>query len=292
MEWVTLLVVVPAVLIPLVILFGFTGCGAGLAPPPPLQPPVVRVATPIDERTIRLEWTNPYSSPVRFDILRTPEGPGPPPPDDQQSPFIEQQLAPGVTYSYRVRAVRLSDGETTEYSEVATAVTWASAFSANFAIGGQNVDASGDCIVQRFDPPSLTRPGNLIEIVATAASDAQLVVSRITISTADPAGESFDSTDSPTEVKGPFSAEAGLTFDVRAAYRVETSKPLLIAFDVSAPGNTRFTARDDCDAFTLAGAPQQPAEQALEKNRSGFTPRPNQVWLITQLLVATEWRIS
>lgn len=291
MEWVTLLVLVPAILIPLVILFGFAGCGAeiGLGP---LLPPVVTLATPLDDRTIRLEWTNPNSSAVRFDILRTPEGPGPPPTEDQQSPFIDQQLTPGATYSYRVRAIRLSDGAVTEYSDIATAVTWANAFTANLALSGQNVDASGDCIVQRFDPGSLERPGNLIEIVATAATDAKLVVTRITISTADPAGDPFDSIDQPTELLGPFSAEAGLTFDVKTAYPVEPSKPLLIAFDVSAPGNTRFAARDNCRAFTLAGTPQQPAEQALVKDRSGFTPRPNQVWTITQLLVATEWRTS
>lgn len=112
MEWVTLLVVAPAMLIPLVILFGFAGCSARLSPGP-LLPPVVTLATPVDERTIRLEWTNPNSSTVRFDILRTPEGPGPPPADNQQSPFIDQQLTPGVTYAYRVRAIRLSDGEVT-----------------------------------------------------------------------------------------------------------------------------------------------------------------------------------
>jgi hypothetical protein len=293
MEWLTLLLLVPAIVIPVIVLFGFAGCGAEIGPGV-LTAPTITLAKPVDEHTIRVEWTNPNFSATRVEILRTPEGPGPPPTADQQSPFLDKQLTPGVTYSYRIRAVRDSDGETSDYSDVAFATTWVNTFTANFEEAGENVDASGDCLVQRFDPPSLSRGGNLVRIEAKAASNAKLVVSKISVSyaSASTVADLYDSDNTPVEIIGPFSAEPSLTFVVEAPFRVETFRPLLVAFDVSAPGNTRKRSASNVSAFTKAGTPEAPVAEASLPDRSGFSAHANEVWMITRLAVGTETRGS
>ena len=69
MEWLALLLLIPLIVIPLVVLFGFAGCSfePGVAPNLP-QAPVLVSAVPGDETSITLEWTNPEMAPVAFQI--------------------------------------------------------------------------------------------------------------------------------------------------------------------------------------------------------------------------------
>ena len=255
---------------------------------------MITFATPIDEHSIRLEWThsNPSGHAMRFEIIRVPAGPGPPPAPDQQSPFLHQQLDAGESYSYRVQAIRVIDDEDSEFSAVATAVTFAEAFSADLVGAGTNVDVSNDCIVQRLNPPSLAHRGNLVRITVQAGirtevtpggSDADLKLTRVTISDADPAGDLFDSAATPTEVGGPFPLiSQGTSFalpDTR--FDVETFRSILIAFDVQSPGGTRFAPKEFCQPFTKDGTPGQPVTDAATADRLDFVDGPtNQVWLI------------
>lgn len=295
-DWIVLLVLIPAIVVPVVLLYGFAGCSfdpRGAVPEPAApDPPVILAATPLDRTTIRVTWTNPNVEPVRFEIERTPPFTAAPPPDPV-SPFTDQALESGETYTYRVRAIRLADEEVSDFSEDATAVTYAEALNPS-QNAGQNVQAVGDCVVQRIDPPALSRNGNLVQLVVTAGSDGSLRITRASLSEAAPAGDPFDSAGPPVAIEGPFDVPAGTSIELPPrSFFVDPSKSLLVAFDIGTPGQTRTTPHVNTDAFlNQSGVNDPPIEQALTQDRSGFSPQLQQVWVITRIDVATEWRTS
>jgi len=145
MDWLILILGVPAILIPLVLLFGFAGCGPPAAtnctgdadcpigtqcgadglcraagepdspPPPPLAPDSL-AANALDDQSVFLAWHNnePAAADVSFEIERTPENGDPVvfPVQANLSPTgaasvtdAGLELEEGVTFIYRVRAV-------------------------------------------------------------------------------------------------------------------------------------------------------------------------------------------
>src|SRR5262245_3117124 len=97
MDWLILILGVPAILMPLVLLFGFAGCGTpagvcasdvdcpvgtrcvdgvcvgvGEPNPPPLAPENL-AAIALDDRSVSLTWTNVDPAATDFRIERTPE---------------------------------------------------------------------------------------------------------------------------------------------------------------------------------------------------------------------------
>jgi hypothetical protein len=284
MEWLTLLIVVPALVIPIVILLGFAGCefkpGAFSAA---VAAPVLTRARPLsDAATIRIEWTNSNADPVEFEVDRMPEGPGPA--FQGNATFFEDtMLRPGDTYSYKVRAKRLADGQYSEYSETATAAPWANAFNANLAAGGTDVVVTNTCVVQRFDDKSLARGGNRVAVTLQALNNGLRVLA-MTLSAPAPSGDAYDSQIPMTLLAGPFDAGPAQALRLEAIHDVEPRVPLLIAFDVDTPGHTRFASADYCTAYTRGGV-----EAHLSDRSQGFTAHPNEVWAITAIDVATEW---
>jgi len=139
MDWLILLLGVPAILIPLVLLFGFVGCGMPATrcaddsdcargdqcidgqcffldrpdPPPPPSAPVDLHATARDDHSVSLRWTNTEPAATDFQIDRAAEDgdfePVIPAPTDLSgnggTDTDASGLQEGVTYIYRVRAV-------------------------------------------------------------------------------------------------------------------------------------------------------------------------------------------
>jgi hypothetical protein len=135
MDWLILILGVPAILIPLVLLFGFAGCAsAGLCtddsdcpgglvcvqgacvdpgelsepnPAPPSAPENL-AAIALDDHSVSLTWTNNDLAARDFQIERTPEDGGPvliPAPDSPTGTTDASGLQEGVTYIYRVQAL-------------------------------------------------------------------------------------------------------------------------------------------------------------------------------------------
>jgi Fibronectin type III domain len=154
MDWLILILGVPAVLIPLVLLFGFAGCarfafacdtsadcppdsvcvdgscGAGGPNPPPF-PPENLAAIARDDRSVSLTWTNTDPAVTDFEIERTPDGgevdeveliPAPDSPTGATDSF---DLQSGVTYMYRVRALLGEDRS--EFSDDSSATVFPAA---------------------------------------------------------------------------------------------------------------------------------------------------------------------
>ena len=74
MEWLILCLLVPAVVVPVVLLWGFTGCDKvfGLQSVPPSAPVVT--ATPLAIDAIQVGWVEAGTGPVRFEIQRAKDG--------------------------------------------------------------------------------------------------------------------------------------------------------------------------------------------------------------------------
>ena len=167
------------------------------------------------ERTTGMD---PPSAP--FAVVSTP-------PPNQPHRFVDSAPTGGTKFSYRVRTIITSDGETTALSDPAPVETWRRAFTSPLQQGGVNESVAGHCIVQRVSPGSLTHPGNLILLSIRGASDAELTLSRVTISNAAPSGDDFDSAAPPVDLTtSPVTVTAGLSLPLQpVAFNVDVDEP-------------------------------------------------------------------
>jgi len=77
MDWVILLLLVPALVVPVVLLWGFAGCGTQLIIDDeeiPIPGVMGLTATATGDHEITLEWNNEPSKTSRFDVFRAPQG--------------------------------------------------------------------------------------------------------------------------------------------------------------------------------------------------------------------------
>jgi Fibronectin type III domain len=200
MDWLILILGVPAILIPLVLLFGFAGCGdfAGTCtedvdcpagtrcvdgsclvvgepnpPPPPLAPENL-AAIALDDRSVSLTWTNTDPAATDFEIERTPEDGEVdeveliPAPDSPTGATDSLGLQEGVTYIYRVRA--LLGEERSEFSDQSSATVFPAA-PVNLdatAVGIDQIDLSwtnASAIATVFSLEHRVPPGAFAEII-------------------------------------------------------------------------------------------------------------------------------
>lgn len=114
MEWFILIVVLPLILIPIVLLGGFAGCGELLPSStdpvkPPADPTNLR-GKALNPTSIELEWDDNSAGSAKFEIDRETLGANPKKetlPGLQKAtppPFIDASVAPSTTYVYVVRA--------------------------------------------------------------------------------------------------------------------------------------------------------------------------------------------
>ena len=194
-------------------------------------------------------------------------------------------------FSYRVRTIITSDGETTAFSDRASVETWRRAFTSPLQQGGVNESVAGHCIVQRVSPGSLTHPGNLILLSIRGASDAELTLSRVTISNAAPSGDDFDSAAPPVDLTtSPVTVTAGLSLPLQpVALNVDVDEPLLVAFDVDTAGNARVARGVAHTAYLKAPPPGGTIIEAGTQDRAAFTEQPNELWIVDAFEIATKW---
>src|SRR5689334_6913030 len=116
MEWLVLFLAVPAVIVPVVLLFGFAGCRTLLG----LEDPVLAVAPPenlraesigLDGFTLAWDYLDPPPAPVTFEVEINDTDP---PAQTVASGIAGRTLTrtglpQGAAFFFRVRAVRTSD---------------------------------------------------------------------------------------------------------------------------------------------------------------------------------------
>ncbi len=106
MEWLILLLLVPAIVVSVVLFFGFAGCS--FHAPPDLPPPVINSIEPTALKTLTVEWTDTDPRGVGFEIRRTKVS------DNTQTvrrvdpslrSIIDDGLEQATQYSYTVRRI-------------------------------------------------------------------------------------------------------------------------------------------------------------------------------------------
>jgi hypothetical protein len=120
-EWLLLLLLVPAVVLPVVLLLGFAGCGfQGQAGHPPL---VITSATATTPNTVKLAWTGGYAARIEFQRDKKPKaGQSPEWPhlfvvDMTPQNTDDNGLSADSVYDYQVREIYL-DGQRGPWSPI------------------------------------------------------------------------------------------------------------------------------------------------------------------------------
>jgi hypothetical protein len=290
-EWLILLLLVPAIVVPVVLLVGFAGCSfehgtAGTLAP---LPPTMLSAIGKSVRVIHLTWTyaDPDAGPPKwFDVERTklPELTVAPL-FQASSPHDDQGLEPATSYSYRVRAVFSDDPSGWSESVVGTTLSFEETFSETLT--GDDDKWEGYCLVQRIEPVRLSRSGTEVKLTLRASSVSDASIDKIYISK--PAGQpKYASASDLTAVTStPFVVPANTAVTLPAVnYTLDEGQPLLIAVDFKGgpappPSGIRYT-----DAVTpqQASAYYKPGSAAAIEDRADFTSYPG-LYLIEKIEV-------
>ena len=190
----SLLLLIPAIILPVVLLAGFAACDRvfGLYH---IDPPVLMIesATGKDAVTITLVWqgddtmqkyqfhrTNPDGTTTDFDV------PVP------AAPFDDTGLNPNSSYTYQVREFDQS-GDPTDLSAPVTGTTLPLTSAYAKTLTEDTLNWQGYTLVQRIEAAHLAATGPHVRLTVQAASASDVSIDRVYISQADSSGKRYDS---------------------------------------------------------------------------------------------------
>ena len=292
-EWLILLLVVPAVVVPAVLLAGFAGCGFTItaSPVPKIDD---AVGTSIYSITLTVDYEDPSkgfqlerkkiadltSETFTIDDMSTPDTFAKL--DASHYRLVDQNLEPDTLYLYRVRPI-FNDGNFGNWSNdvepdwLATTKKFRTAFewTPTEKAGLRNAQGwAAFSFVQRIEAPRLTANGDYIRLTLRSATDFTASIERVYVSRAavgagsDPYDPEGDLTAMPgTPVVIPMNDVVHLT----APYQLNHAQALLVAIDFGA-ARTEIIATDPSPVTETVGY-QKPAagDQAALPDRTGFT---------------------
>jgi hypothetical protein len=297
-EWLSLLLLIPAIIVPVVLLAGFAACDRvfGLQSFP-IPPPVIDSATAKDSTTITLTWhwsetaqkyqferTDPGGNVTNFDV------PAP------ATSIDDTGLAPGTTFRYRVRGYDTS-GDPTDWSTPVNGTTLTSAYAKTLT--ADSINWQGYTLVQRIESAQLIATGPHVRISVQAGSARAASIDRISVSQVASGGKPYDSAPDLTLVydlaanqNQPFVVPAGMTQALPiVAYSLNRFQALLIAVDFSAtpPSDVATTPvpTSEAVAYYLQTSTGEAAIQTRSPNyiQAGDNPTTSGVFLITNIEV-------
>src|SRR5262249_39914807 len=154
MEGLILLLLVPAIVVPVVLLFGFAGCSFEA---PPSLPLFINSVEPTAPKTLTVQWTENDPRGIGFEIRRTN-------PDKTHTQrnvgqsvreITDDGLEPATQYSYTVRRI-LKAGELPKEEDVSQPVTGTTLGPAFIQALPQSAEGlQGFTFVQRIEPVRL-----------------------------------------------------------------------------------------------------------------------------------------
>lgn len=259
LEWLILCLLVPAIVVPIVLLWGFVGCD--FETKVRVSAPDKLVATPLSVTAVRLSWENEDLRAVRYEVERL---------DPTATKFVKVADATGLTvddgglnegasYEYRVIAFDDDNDPSKPSLPVRVDLFFKTAFARTAAESAQLINdpapVPGFGLVQRIvgapASPRLLLTGTNVKLTLRGSTVADLLIDRIFISSAHPSSQRWDSDPSdltlvatnvllkfvePPVTVGP----TGLVANGDKIYILEREKDLIIAFDIGNPGNPRF----------------------------------------------------
>ncbi len=314
MEWLILLLLVPAIVTPVVLLYGFAGCGfSNTVGPSPADPTNVHVASKdLDGITIAWDYMDePPHHPVTFEVeINATDPPGqtfgiPDPQKPQEFPHTG--LQEGKVFGYRVRAILTSNQVSSKWVPDPPLREATLSFQTAFQATLVNNDGGNDgaCTVQRIEPAGLlpigTVPNNSkVRITLRGPTAGGLTLDRVTISRAavpsddpvtNPVPDPYDSgpgrTDVATAVVVPTN---GIHVVPPVAYQLDKNAPLLIAFNINntaGQGTLRFVGNVPANVATMYSRQNTPNEAATNNRTAGYLPQPR-IHIVERIDVAAE----
>jgi hypothetical protein len=291
MEWLILLLLVPAILVPVVFLCGFAGCKfdpreADPDPPLPVTPPTVQ-ADPKNVDHITVSWQNTDPRPalkyhfvrIKGTVTETDTEV-----DGSITTVDDTGLDAGTDYTYQVSTIT-ADGPSDP-----TTVT-ASTFQPTFEVDAAAVPTSqpnfaGDfCFVQRISAGKLLASGGKVGIKVHGAINRNVTINRIYISRVAGGGNPWDSAGDLTPVMtSPLMLQDDQVKDLDPIlYNLDKNQDLIIAFD--------FTATSGADTIRVV-SPQLGVtsyfkagvqQASVPTRQTGYSTGPSQIYLVVTI---------
>lgn len=269
------------------------------------------IATPVDVDTINLQWINNSSVASQFSIEERPNA---------AATFTEFFRGAATAGAISFSHTGLVEGSTHEYQvfvivangtqnsigprdiksspsppAAATTLAFAPAFAVLPSTDTNQPNVGAFCIVQLIPAALLSRGGTRARITLRGTNSTQpgsgsLTLDRIFISQVDAVAAAPDPYDAAADLT-LVAANVSLAVDSvvtlpPVSYTLDNTKDLLIAFDVSAiPGqnNLRFSPQPGTGLTSFARAVT--AEAGIADRTSGYTPAPDNVYLIERIEV-------
>lgn len=249
MEWIALFILAPLVLIPMVMLWGYAGCGFSITLPAGPSIPANLVVTATTPSSVSLSWT--YDSgegeenAVIFEIERRKEGETTPVSSASMSnDFTDVGLLYSTLYHYRVRAV--SGVLMSDFTPEVDATTQPPAPCFSAALTTNQTGLQGYCIVQRIEPARLAAGGSRVFITIRGSTQGNLVIDRVFISRVGASGNPYDSGGDNKLVASAVQVPANTAVQLSmVAYDLDRTRPLLVSFDINdtaGNGNVRYVS--------------------------------------------------
>ena len=303
-EWLILLLLVPAVVVPVVLLVGFAGCDQlfGLVhvnTPPPV--PIIQSAEGKSVHVITLTWKyEGTATAYEFERLEVKSqtkkkfmAATSPHHDDNEG----NGLAPETDYRYRARAIG-SDGEPGPWSSNEPNIAGKTLpFVETFAWSDQErVSATpnplqGTCIIQRIEAARLSTGGAWVRLTLSGSPMGSASIDAISISKpADPAlgKDPYDPDTDPTPVTSKVFVTANSVTLPEIRYDLDPEQALLIAIEFStiAPSTIKkLNALSGASAFYKVATGPGPTGEAANPDRTGFSPAGAVMYLIEKIEV-------
>lgn len=259
MEWLLLAVFIPALVVPVVVLWGYAGCGFSNTVPIRETPINVAVApTGATRLTVTWEETDMVAA-VSAQLERVREGESTATlfaaSDPAMSSSLDTGLVEDTTYFYRVRSTG-PVGNTSEFSSMAQGRTlpFQPAFTANLHTDANNLE--GNCIVVRIEPSRLARSGSEIRMTIRSGPGPGLRVSSVFVSRVNAQSTKlYDSAADLTLVANNVAMGSDETLVLPPVdYELDASQALLVAFDIATDagfGNIRRQTQGVVDVRTF-----------------------------------------
>ena len=314
MDWFFLFLLIPLVLVPAVLLFGFAGCadiadlghGPGSSPSP--AAPSHLVAKTAGASRISLHWRDNSGGTANFVVDRTtiaPDGSSSLSQVGGELPgtfFIDTGLAEGTTFLYQVKAVNPGQPPPVDGSNYATATTfrttqpptWNTAFEVQLLTNVELLETKSlakSSMVQRIDNAHLNVGGTKVRITLRGSTQSNLVIDNVSIAPAGSIGlgNPWDSIEDPLEVLAAGSAAITLAANVPKTldprdYALDPNKDLLIACDISdAGGGARKADMPGSSLFFRPGIRGEAMKKG--KRASDYDTEANEVFLVEKIEV-------
>jgi hypothetical protein len=278
MEWVLLVVLIPAIVVPIVLLFGYAGCDLIFKLEDPKTFVVDLVATVESRSSIKLSWVYIGMTTARFEVSRKRSLDATfeivSPDDLTDTGFTDTGLDEDTSFDYRVRSIDLTSGDKSDFAEI-TAATMGKVFETALPI---ETDGQNRCLVQRIEPTRLARSGARVQLTLQRPAAAPLIINRLSLSHAAASGDPYDSDGQPTlvvDIDEPLliAADPAAGAEVLPAidFALDQTRPLLVAFDLGAVARVTTQASASPGEATAFASPPTTAEAAVADRQPGYT---------------------